>query len=322
MAYTPFPGLSVQVVFFHPTASQRLPANLNGMCWRICLFGATVCLNAFAEDYPASIWKWREARTIELTRPGGDLSHCGLFMLREGLNRIGASESNNVVVTTPSTPQYVATLELRKGTVTVSDGNLLRSPAGAELASGAVLIAPGKTASETYTVTPDFKIYVWSTRRGTQIGITAWDMKCPVRTGFSGLQWYPVNENYRITAEWTAFPEPRRLRIQTTSLGPTEVNSPGFATFRIGGQERKLQAQGTVTEPFFVFGDATNSTETAPGGRRLSADPPAHGKIVLDFNRAKNLGCHYDADMGSCALPIPENVLPEAIPAGERRYRR
>jgi uncharacterized protein (DUF1684 family) len=47
--------------------------------------------------------------------------------------------------------------------------------------------------------------------------------------------------------------------------------------------------------------------------------PDAHGKVVLDFNRAYNPRCAF-TPFATCPLPPPENRLDLAINAGEKAY--
>jgi uncharacterized protein (DUF1684 family) len=43
------------------------------------------------------------------------------------------------------------------------------------------------------------------------------------------------------------------------------------------------------------------------------------GTVVLDFNEAVNPPCAY-SPYATCPLASPENRLPVAVPAGEKRY--
>jgi uncharacterized protein (DUF1684 family) len=40
---------------------------------------------------------------------------------------------------------------------------------------------------------------------------------------------------------------------------------------------------------------------------------------VLDFNRAYNPPCAF-SPWATCPLPLPQNVLPVRIPAGEKKW--
>ena len=71
---------------------------------------------------------------------------------------------------------------------------------------------------------------------------------------------------------------------------------------------------------FVVFGDATNGGETYGGGRFLEAVlAPDGSTVVLDFNRAYNPPCAF-TPYSTCPLPVPENQLPFAVSAGEKKW--
>ena len=84
---------------------------------------------------------------------------------------------------------------------------------------------------------------------------------------------------------------------------------------------------------FFVFRDLTSETTTYQGSRFLTIDP-VHDRalppgvkfdtskpteIVVDFNSANNPACANNP-FTSCPVAPPENRLPIAIEAGEKRY--
>lgn len=76
---------------------------------------------------------------------------------------------------------------------------------------------------------------------------------------------------------------------------------------------------------FLPFRDHTSGAETFGGGRYLydtikGADlGSGERSIVLDFNYAYNPSCAYD-ERWVCPLAPPENALPFAVRAGERRF--
>ena len=108
-----------------------------------------------------------------------------------------------------------------------------------------------------------------------------------------------------------------------TVLGMVEsMPSPGYASFSIegvpgGAQPLRLDAvlEPGETQLFFIFRDATSGKTTYGGGRFLYADPPAEGKVVLDFNRAYSPPCAFTPH-ATCPLPPAEQ------PAAGRRSKR
>ena len=96
----------------------------------------------------------------------------------------------------------------------------------------------------------------------------------------------------------------------------------GTLRFTLHGKELTLtafvDASGSDLKQLFVpFGDLTNGNETYPGGRYLDLERTATGIYDLDFNRAFNPFCVFNAKY-DCPLPPRENRLPAPIRAGER----
>ena len=64
------------------------------------------------------------------------------------------------------------------------------------------------------------------------------------------------------------------------------------------------------------FSDLTSGTDTYPAGRYLDLDRTATGVYALDFNRAYNPYCYYNAAY-ECPFPPAENRLGIPVRAGE-----
>jgi uncharacterized protein len=102
---------------------------------------------------------------------------------------------------------------------------------------------------------------------------------------------------------------------------------PGIAEFILDGKTYRLEP--ILEKPgdkqlFFIFRDLTSKTETYGAGRFLYTPLPDQGlaqpgDVELDFNRAENPPCAY-TPYATCPLPLPQNRLQVAIPAGQQRY--
>jgi len=68
---------------------------------------------------------------------------------------------------------------------------------------------------------------------------------------------------------------------------------------------------------WLVFRDGTSGHETYRIRFLYTARPDTNGEVTLDFNRAENPPCAYNA-FTTCPIPPPQNRLPFAVPAGER----
>jgi len=268
----------------------------------VCLSLLTVAgaaLAAPAEDFAAEWKSWQARRLTTLKKPYGWLALTGLHWLKPGTNRIpglpGAFELKDGEVT------LVATLE---------DGYAL----------GGKLVTRRALASDA-SETPDRLVVgsraVMVISRSGKVALRTWDSESPVRKGFKGIDTFPPDPRWRITARWEAYPQPRAVEVPSVIGTPTRELAPGRAWFKLGGKEYSLEPTQDGDSLFFVFKDQTAPGETYGAGRFLDAPPPRNGTVVLDFNRAYNPPCAFTS-FATCPLPLPENVLPVRIEAGEK----
>jgi uncharacterized protein (DUF1684 family) len=155
-------------------------------------------------------------------------------------------------------------------------------------------------------------------KRGSRFGIRLRDFENPLVEQLKEIPYYPIDTRWRVTAEYTAFAEPRKQVVQTV-IGMDAVNLiPGELTFKLEGQTLKLYPvteEGGLT---LVFGDQTNGDDTYGGGRFLDLNAPdAKGHVEIDFNLAYNPPCAF-TPFATCQLPHRDNMLPVKIEAGEK----
>jgi len=142
------------------------------------------------------------------------------------------------------------------------------------------------------------------------------------RSSFSPLLYFPVDLDHRVPAVLSVARGNDVLEIPT-SLGKRRPHRRiGTLEFTLKGQTLTLTAfveaaQEDMRRLFVPFGDLTNRTETYPGGRYLDLERTATGIYDLDFNRAYNPYCYYNAEY-DCPFPPPENRLTVPIQAGEK----
>jgi uncharacterized protein (DUF1684 family) len=95
----------------------------------------------------------------------------------------------------------------------------------------------------------------------------------------------------------------------------------GFLEFTLKGQPLTLcafvEAGAGLNRLFVPFSDMTSGTETYAAGRYLELDRTSSGVYTIDFNKAYNPYCYYNADF-DCPYPPRESRLPLPIRAGER----
>ncbi|MFB6171518.1 MAG: DUF1684 domain-containing protein [Haloarculaceae archaeon] len=145
------------------------------------------------------------------------------------------------------------------------------------------------------------------------------------RETFDGLNYYPVDEDYRFVLPLDEHEEKERVVVGTSADGEQEYVRWGEFHFEVDGERVTIQAY--KSDPgddrlWVPFRDETSGAETYGAGRYIDLEPDAHrvdGEWVLDFNLAYNPTCAY-SDRYECPLPPTENWLDVAIEAGEKAY--
>lgn len=150
---------------------------------------------------------------------------------------------------------------------------------------------------------------------------------------FQGLNYYAINDNFKVKAKFTKTPDEKYFLMPTSSGYTAKYLKVGVLTFKIGEQKLTLAAyQNEKVETdakwrekyggayFVPFKDLTNSKETYSGGRYIYLKIPEADEAILDFNLAFNPSCAYGDTQFSCPIPPKENFLQAEIKAGEKIY--
>jgi hypothetical protein len=282
----------------------------------LCIASATISVLARPDTatYRQAVEKWRQAYEAELKSDSGWLTVSGLFWLHEGENTFGSGPLNDIVLP-PSAPASAGSFQFHLGRTSV------------RLTPGVTATLNGKPA-ETAEMHPDsdtdqlsigdLTLYVHSS--GDRYTIRLRDKNSRLRKDFTGTRWFPVDESYRVTAQYVPYDKPKQIEIQNVMGDTLRETIPGYAAFSFHGQALRLDAELNGSGGLsVVFRDLTSGKETYAASRFLEADPPKDGRVVLDFNEAYNPPCAYNP-YTTCPLPPPQNRLPVRIEAGEKIY--
>jgi hypothetical protein len=110
-------------------------------------------------------------------------------------------------------------------------------------------------------------------------GVRAGGGNAATRTHFLGLDYFPIDRNWRVEAEWMPEETPRTLPIPTTLGAVREQPVLGKAVFMYGGRQYALAAVGARADHrSFVMADATSGRETYGGARFLTPDMTSDGR--------------------------------------------
>lgn len=280
-------------------------------------FALLVSVNAQSE-YVKSIEKWRIEHEAELKTDNGWLTVAGLFWLKDGANTIGTGSGFDIELTENFKQGKFGEINFRNGKAVLKVEN------------GVEALTDGKTVSEIELVSdekgkPDVietgSQTFYLIKREDRFGIRLKDKNSKERVNFTGLKWFPVNEDYKIKAKFEAFDVPKEVLIPNVLGGNFRMKSPGVLRFKLNGKKYALEPvlEEGSDRLFIIFRDATSKSETYGAGRFLYAEKAENGKVLLDFNKAENPPCAFTS-FATCPLPPPQNRLEALIKAGEKRY--
>jgi uncharacterized protein (DUF1684 family) len=292
------------------------------MKFKVLIFlAALFVFSTFAgaqEDYTAEIEKWRAEHEAELKKETGWLTVAGLFWLKEGVNTIGAGSNFDIELTDNFKQGKFGEIIFRNGKATLKVENGVEALNDGKPFSEIELVSDEK-GKPTVIQTGSQTFYL--IKREERFGIRLKDKNSKERVNFSGLKWFPVNEKYKVTAEFEAFSEPKEVLIPNVLGGNFKMKSPGVLKFKLKGKKYALEPvlEEGSDQLFIIFRDATSKTETYGAGRFLYAKLAKDGKVILDFNKSENPPCAFTA-FATCPLPPPQNRLEVEIKAGEKRY--
>ena len=137
---------------------------------------------------------------------------------------------------------------------------------------------------------------------------------------FTGLNYYPIAEDWNIHAPYTLIDTGKVFEMPTTTDRVIPMKKHGLIEFVKNGDTIRLFAYKYMDYPdedlFVPFLDKTNGNETYGGGRYLEVPYPENDSVWIDFNKAYNPYCAYNHHY-SCPIPPLENTLKVEIKAGE-----
>lgn len=266
-------------------------------------------------EYIAEVEKWHQRRAERLKEEDGWLNLVGLFWLNEGRNRFGSAEDNDIIF--PSGPEYIGSLFLKDSVVTIS------------VNPGVEVLSEGKPVTEmvlnddysentTYLESGSLRWNIIKREKG--FGIRLRDFEAPLLKKFGGIERFPINEDWKINAEFEEYNPSKKMLIPDITGVTLEEFSPGAVKFMVDSKEYKIDAVDAGRRLWLIFADETSGEETYGAGRYLYIDKPdSSGNTVIDFNLAYNPPCVF-TKYATCPFPPKQNYLKLRITAGEKKW--
>lgn len=266
------------------------------------------------------VLRWQADRLESLRSGDSWLTLVGLTWLQEGDNSFGSDPSHALVLTGSHVPPTMGRFFLADSVVTFFAAPGLEVMSAGELVDHLVL-QNDSGGEPTILSLGTLTFYV--IRRAGALAVRVKDSASEALARFEGLDYYPIDERWRVRARFVEHPGGGRQVAIPTFQGPTQVmESPGSLEFELDGQTHSLDAfaEAGADRLFIIFGDRTNGRETYGGGRFIYV-PRAdeNGMVDLDFNRAYSPPCVF-TPFATCPLPPPQNRLTARIEAGEKNY--
>ncbi|MDE2677103.1 MAG: DUF1684 domain-containing protein [Gemmatimonadota bacterium] len=297
---------------------------------------------------------WRERRQRSLASPSGVVSWIGLWELAEGANPFGSDPALAIVLPGEDSPPLAGTLYLEtvatvaesvpgtrgerevEGAVDAGDLDPVPEPAWQlrlvpESASGLTLrdgtpvdgpidVAHDRSGNTTFLTLGSLGLRVHAERGTDRLWLRAWDTDSPRAAAFELPPYFPVTNEWRLSARFDPYPEPREIPMADVTGGTVANVSPGELVFRAEGREHRLIAFATApSRSYFVMvWDSTAVGDTYQLGRYMRVPPVDDGWTVIDFNRLYNPPCAF-TPYSVCSFPPRENRLALAVRAGEKR---
>jgi uncharacterized protein len=274
-------------------------------------------LQAGSTSYQEEIEQWQHRYEAALRADDGWLTLAGLFWLKEGENTIGTDRKNSFVLPKGSAPVLAGFFEFHDGTTSFQPAVGANFTLNGQPLGSRVTLKPDSSGSPDVLRLNDLTMFV--IQRGERFGIRVKDKNSATRKAFIGLKYFPIEEQYRVTARFVSYDPPKKIAVPNILGDTEEESSPGYVEFTLNGQKCRLDPVSAGDQLFFIFRDLTSGRETYPSGRFLYTCMPKNGEVVLDFNKAVNPPCAFTS-FATCPLPPRQNHLPVRVEAGELRY--
>ncbi len=267
------------------------------------------------EDHVAQVEAWRSKHEADYRRDW--VSIAGLHFLEEGVHTVGRAPTNDIVLAA-AVPDTI-------GRLIVKAGEVVYEPEASATVEREDRVTPGPIVLKEAGAPPGPEVRLGDVRlvvhvSGERLSLRVRDPHGEMAAGFLGFSWFPIDPEYRVAGRFVPDAQPRLMQVMNTFGDVDTYPTEGVVEFTLHGQPLRIRPFTTRPNRFYmVFRDASAGEETYETARFLYADLQADGTVVLDFNEAYNPPCAFNP-YTTCPIPLPENVLPARILAGERAY--
>ena len=279
-------------------------------------------MSADAIAFNTELQAWRDQRRDALLAPDGWASLIGLHWIERGPHYVGSDADNGIQL--GMGPEHLGMVDRRAdGIRFVPEDGLALTVDGEPLTGATTLRTDEEAGGPSVLGFDEGKGQATVIRRAGRHALRVRHADAPTRIGFSGLDYWPAERDWRIEATFVPHPAGQTIEVANIIGSTDPMPNPGAVEFERDGATYRIEALDEGgDELFLVFGDRTNGHGSYGAGRFLYVPrPDAQGRLVVDFNRAYNPPCAFTM-FATCPLPPLENRLDLAVTAGEKAYGR
>ena len=269
-----------------------------------------------SEDHRQVIEAWRANRHERLLSSDGWLTLVGLEWLKEGENRVGSAEDNDIRLSGGA--EHWGSVFLENDQLRFVNHDTDSVTVDGEHSSEIDLVCD---VSGEPTLVASNNLNFYAIYRES-FALRVKDSQAPALLNFKGVDNYPIDESWRINGRFIRAEKDAVIEIANV-LGQIS-KSPVFGIFEfdINDKTHRLIALGDAhsSSLWVIFADRTSGHGTYGAGRFLYSDGmPENGRLIVDFNKAYNPPCAFNP-YSTCPLPPQENRMDLLVTAGEKDF--
>ena len=271
--------------------------------------------------YQKEIDDWKAGRLGRVTGPDGWTTLVGLYWLKPGTNRFGSGADNDMPLAAAGFPAEVGHFDFDGKDVSFTAAKGVAVLSGGKPVTTLKLVNDADAGAADPTTLSVGSVSFYAIKRIDKMGVRVKDTSADARVHFKGLEYFPVNQDWRFEAKFEPYTPMKKIPIINILGMEEDMPSPGALVFEVDGNTYRLDTvlEDGETDYFVMFADATSGKQTYGAGRFMYVKPPVDGRTVLDFNKSYNPPCVF-SPYATCPLPPAQNRLPIAITAGELKY--
>ena len=262
---------------------------------------------------------WREERKNELLAPDGWTSLVGLHWLELKAHYIGSGSTSGIRLAAGPERMGMVSRDGNRVWFTPEPGAVLQVQG--KPVTGRIAFHSDDDLEPTIINFDDGKGALSLIHRGRRYALRLKHADAPSRVDFTGLDYWPADPAWRITARFVPHDVNKTLPITDITGMTSNQSNAGAVEFERDGRTWRLEALGEPGRPLqVIFADRTSGRGSYAAGRYIDlAVPDGKSQVVIDFNRAYNPPCAF-TPFATCPLPPPENRLDMPVEAGEKTY--